>query len=194
MPMLLLHDFCQKDAKLFQLFITFFFLLISIPLCYCDNDQQFMECRSRLYECGDMKGIGYPFWGDGRPQFCGQQGFELNRQDDDYPLIHIGSLEFRVINISESSMTIARKDFWDQTCPKEFHSTTLNYTLFDYAGTNRNLTLFYGCSDEVSSQLPANWNISNNFTCSIEGVEALRPNDPRSCQVDARFQPRLSSG
>ena len=25
-------------------------------------------------------------------------------------------------------------------------------------------------------------------------VDALRPNDSRSCQVDARFQPRLSSG
>ena len=25
-------------------------------------------------------------------------------------------------------------------------------------------------------------------------VDALRPNDPRSCQVDACFQPRLSSG
>ena len=25
-------------------------------------------------------------------------------------------------------------------------------------------------------------------------VEALRPDDPRSCQVDVRFQPRLSSG
>ena len=25
-------------------------------------------------------------------------------------------------------------------------------------------------------------------------VKALRPDDPRSCQVDVRFQPRLSSG
>ena len=25
-------------------------------------------------------------------------------------------------------------------------------------------------------------------------VKALCPDDPRSCQVDARFQPRLSSG
>ena len=28
----------------------------------------------------------------------------------------------------------------------------------------------------------------------IDTVEALRSNDPCSCQVDARFQPRLSSG
>ena len=119
-----------------------------------------------------MKGLGYPFWGDGRPKFCGQQGFELKCQDDDYPLIDIGSLEFRVLNISNSTYTmrIARTDFWDQTCPKDFQSTTLNYTLFDYAGTDRNLTLFYGCPDEVLSQLPATWNISNNFTGSVEGI------------------------
>lgn len=131
-----------------------------------------------------MKGIGYPFWGDGRPQFCGQQGFELKCQNDDYPLIDIGSLEFRVLSISNSTyaMRIARTDFWDQTCPKEFQSTTLNYTLFDYAGTDRNLTLFYGCPDEVLSQLPATWNISNNFTCSVEDI-----NDTTAFYADEAF-------
>ena len=29
---------------------------------------------------------------------------------------------------------------------------------------------------------------------TVDNVEALRPDDPRSCQVDARFQPRLSYG
>lgn len=131
-----------------------------------------------------MKGIGYPFWGGGRPKFCGQQGFELKCQDDDYPLIDIGSLEFRVLNISNSTyaMRIARTDFWDQTCPKELQSTTLNYTLFDYAGTDRNLTLFYGCPDEVLSQLPATWNSSNNFTCSVEGT-----NDTTAFYADEAF-------
>ena len=28
----------------------------------------------------------------------------------------------------------------------------------------------------------------------LGSVEALRPDDPHSCQVDARFQPRLGSG
>ena len=32
------------------------------------------------------------------------------------------------------------------------------------------------------------------FFLLVYGVEALRPDNPRSCQVDARFQPRLSSG
>ena len=118
-----------------------------------------------------MKGIGYPFWGDDRPQFCGLQGFELKCQAGGYPLIHIDSLDFRVLNISlpTYTMAIARTDFWNETCPEQFNSTTLNYTLFDYSGSNRNLTLFYGCSDEVLSELPDSWNITKkNFTCKIE--------------------------
>ena len=31
-------------------------------------------------------------------------------------------------------------------------------------------------------------------TPTVISVEALRPDDPRSCQMDARFQPRSSSG
>ena len=170
MPVLLLHDFCQMDAKLFQPFITSFFIFIAIPICFSDDNQQYEECRSSLYECGELKGIGYPFWGDARPQFCGLQGFELKCQVGDYPLIHIDSLDFRVLNISlpTYTMTIARTDFWNETCPKQFNSTTLNYTLFDYSGSNQNLTLFYGCSDEVFSQLPDTSNITKqNFTCEI---------------------------
>ena len=35
---------------------------------------------------------------------------------------------------------------------------------------------------------------ANTETCWMLCVEALRPDDPRSCQMDVRFQPRLSSG
>ena len=80
-------------------------------------------------------------------------------------------INFRVLNISlpTYTMTIARTDFWNETCPKQFNSTNLNYTLFDYYGTYQNLTFFYGCSGEVLSQLPSGWNITEqNFTCSIE--------------------------
>ena len=34
----------------------------------------------------------------------------------------------------------------------------------------------------------------NPYLSDVTIVEALRPNDPRSCQVDVSFQPILSSG
>ena len=36
--------------------------------------------------------------------------------------------------------------------------------------------------------------LKNATWLSLSCVDALRPSDPRSCQVDAHFQPRLSSG
>ena len=63
-------------------------------------------------------------------------------------------------------------DFWGEPCPKNFTTTcsTLNHSLSDYADTNRNLSLFYGCSDEFLFQLPDNWTFSNTFTCQIGGI------------------------
>ena len=37
-------------------------------------------------------------------------------------------------------------------------------------------------------------NVDLRYGTQVTVVEALRSNGPRSCQVDARFQPRLSSG
>jgi hypothetical protein len=72
------------------------------------------------------------------------------------------------INTSYPTFTIARSDLWDGLCSPstEFRSTVLNYTLFDYASTDQNLTILYGCPDVQDYSIPA---LRNRFNCS-QGV------------------------
>lgn len=149
--------------------ITLSFFLTIFPPCYCDgNDQQFLEC-CRPYDCGRLNNIPFPFWGDGRPQYCGHQVHELSCRDNQYLVMEFGELKFRVLNISQLSyrMTIARLDLWDHPCPdspEAFLNTTLNFSVFDYPSTVENLTLFYGCSVPLPPGIP----FPNSFMCGSE--------------------------
>ncbi|KAB1227105.1 hypothetical protein CJ030_MR1G001038 [Morella rubra] len=149
--------------------ITLSFFLTIFPPCYCDgNDQQLLEC-SRPYNCGSLNNIPFPFWGDGRPQYCGHQVHELSCRDNQYLVMEFGEIKFRVLNISQLSyrMTIARLDLWDRSCPdspEAFLNTTLNFSVFDYPSTVENLTLFYGCSVPLPPGIP----FSNSFMCGSE--------------------------
>jgi len=124
---------------------------------------------NRPYNCGSLN-ITYPFWEDSRPEYCGQHGYNLSCRNNEYPVLRFEALEFRVLNINPSTqtVTIARLDLWDGPCappPVLFQTTTLNYTLFDYASTVQNITLFYDCPPQ-NNMLAA----PNRFNCSQFGV------------------------
>jgi hypothetical protein len=121
---------------------------------------------NRTYNCGSFN-IPYPFWGDSRPEYCGQHGYNLiSCRDNLYPVLRFEALEFHVLNISKSNrtLTIARLDLLGGPCPPpsvQFQTTTLNY-MFDYPLTVENITLLYDC--------PPQDNIPNRFNCSQFGV------------------------
>ncbi|KAK9903132.1 hypothetical protein M0R45_001270 [Rubus argutus] len=47
-------------------------LIFQVPPSFpADDDQQYLECRRSLFQCGNIQHIGYPFWGSIRPQHCG---------------------------------------------------------------------------------------------------------------------------
>jgi hypothetical protein len=91
--------------------------------------------------------------------------------DNEYLVLRFEELEFRVLNINTATrtFTIARLDLWDGPCPPPsvlFQTTTLNYTLFDYASIVENITLLYDCPPPQDN-IPA---APNRFNCSQFGV------------------------
>ncbi|GMQ11404.1 hypothetical protein CsSME_00054057 [Camellia sinensis var. sinensis] len=132
--------------------ITIFLFIVSSPTSHGADNENYTTCHDIKYNCGQLKRIGYPFWGEDRPPFCGVQGFELTCYGNGSTTVVIQNQTFHVLHINQSAhnMTIARADLWDNLCPVELRNTTLNFTLFDYGPHPHllNLTLFYDCLPE----------------------------------------------
>lgn len=148
-------------------------ILIAVPASQgdSDSDEQFMSCNSS-HSCGDLQDIGYPFWGSNiRPQYCGRQGFELQCHDNDYATIRIGHQSFRVLEINNTHpiMRIVIADYIGRDCLESIRKSSISDPLFNYAEKVRNLSLFYDCSGDSSSQLG-----KNNYNCTSEGGVVIR--------------------
>ncbi|XP_022739079.1 LEAF RUST 10 DISEASE-RESISTANCE LOCUS RECEPTOR-LIKE PROTEIN KINASE-like 1.2 isoform X1 [Durio zibethinus] len=150
-----------------SIFIISIFILIVLPIAYSDDNEQILECNG-TFNCGTVHGIGYPFWGSVQPRYCGHEGFELICEENQLPVITINSQRFRVLNLSQpGAMSIAPVEIWQDSCPEQFHNISLNHSLFDFAATIRNLSIFYGCplEDEIPSQ--------NRFSCITSNGNSL---------------------
>ncbi|XP_040999369.1 LEAF RUST 10 DISEASE-RESISTANCE LOCUS RECEPTOR-LIKE PROTEIN KINASE-like 1.2 isoform X1 [Juglans microcarpa x Juglans regia] len=157
----------DTHLSLSSLLITLSFFSTVTPPSHGIEDDPFLAC-SRPYQCGNLTNIYFPFWGGARPQYCGYRGYELECRNDSYAVMKFEELEFRVLNINQSalSMSIVRMDLWDiqYSCPRKFVNTALNYTLFYYdPQTVQNLTLVYNCSSQV------NTSEEKRFMCGSEG-------------------------
>lgn len=151
----------MKHLPFLNKFIVSIFLFISFPTSEQAADERNRKCGSG-YKCGNIQGIGYPFWGDNRPQFCGHEDFELRCESNLYPDININNLSFIVLNINQlsQSMTIARLYLKDDACPEKLIKTTSNHSSFYFPVTDESTDLYYWCpflSD--SGQF--------NFTCDM---------------------------
>ncbi|KAF8037747.1 hypothetical protein BT93_B0552 [Corymbia citriodora subsp. variegata] len=104
------------------------------------------------HRCGDQE-ISYPFRHIEQPNYCGYPGYELGC--DGYNLIlSMESLEYRVIhmNMSTKILEVTRMDLAEDVCHGEHVNTTLNFSLFDYASSYYNSTLFYECNSSLPPQ------------------------------------------
>ncbi|XP_028105012.1 LEAF RUST 10 DISEASE-RESISTANCE LOCUS RECEPTOR-LIKE PROTEIN KINASE-like 1.4 [Camellia sinensis] len=136
--------------------ITIFLFIVSSPTSHGADNENYTTCHDIKYNCGQLKRIGYPFWGEDRPPFCGVQGFELTCYGNGSTTVVIQNQTFHVLHINQSAhnMTIARADLWDNLCPGEFSDTTLNWNLFDYGPYIVNLTLCYDSPSNLASPVP----------------------------------------
>lgn len=147
---------------------SIFFLIITIAsrfhTCLCADNEQYVAC-GQLFQCANINAIGYPFWGENRPEYCGHPGFHLNNCQADAPLLTINSQSYRVLRIDNinRNVTIARADLWDTTCPEFFYNTTLDPTLFSPVSTNQILNLLYGCTFIPGQTQP----LLHQFQCTL---------------------------
>ncbi|KAA8529117.1 hypothetical protein F0562_034084 [Nyssa sinensis] len=158
--------FAQHHSSYLLLLIT---VLISVGISASPpmiiDGERYKEC-SHLFECGSVKNITYPFWGEGRNKDCGLPGFELECRHD-YPVMEIMSEDCRDLSIDQKSFTmnVVRMDFWGDACPEKFVNITIDQALFHYApkppAFYLNLSLFYNCPSPISS---------NHFTCTGNGI------------------------
>ncbi|GFS32374.1 hypothetical protein Acr_00g0022370 [Actinidia rufa] len=141
--------------------------ITTIQTCHGQFKEQYYDCVSS-YTCGQVaRNVSYPFWGGGRPHYCGHPAFELKCQDGDYPTLNIENRDFRVLGINPSShrISIARLDLWESYCPEVLSNFTLTINLFQYNDMSRGLFIFYNCTPEMTRAFP-------NFTCNADGRES----------------------
>ncbi|XP_059642129.1 LEAF RUST 10 DISEASE-RESISTANCE LOCUS RECEPTOR-LIKE PROTEIN KINASE-like 1.4 isoform X2 [Cornus florida] len=129
------------------------------------NDVTYSDCDP-TFTCGSISNITYPFTGGDRPDSCGPPGFRLTCRDN-HTEFTTNSVTYRVlqINQTEKTITLARLDLWNNTCPPKFINSTLDSTIFDTNLRNEDLTLFYGCSPPTISV-----EAHNLFNCSVSGL------------------------
>ncbi|KAK2986779.1 hypothetical protein RJ640_011004 [Escallonia rubra] len=152
-----------------SLFFLIFAILIHVPTYLSADDAQYVTC-GELLQCANIPNISYPFWvGEGsRPESCGYPGFQLTNCQGDAPIITMEGQQFRVLAMDNGtqSLTVARQDMWNQTCPTYLYNTTLDYNLFSYAPNQQNITMNYDCL-ENQTQIPYRFDCNANGTASI---------------------------
>ena len=133
----------SSSPFLVSLFFIFFFF-IKIPLSLCDEDMH--ESCSNMFNCGKLSNIGFPFWGDNRPNSCGYPGLKLNCQGS-VATIKIMNVTYQVLGVNPEAqiLKITRVDFSTGICSPEFVNSTLDPTLLDFGSGLQNLTIVYGC-------------------------------------------------
>jgi hypothetical protein len=150
----------------FILFITIIFVC-GFTLVFSADDERYLICRN-LFDCGNIKGIGYPFSGSNRPDYCGYPGFGLNCSNQ-VPEITITQSTYKVLAINNQSRTlnVARTDYRENLCPTLLLNTTLNPSLLSYTTDDHNITIYYGCP----AQGPPTSYLLTQFPCSINTTE-----------------------
>ncbi|KAK7839028.1 leaf rust 10 disease-resistance locus receptor-like protein kinase-like 1.3 [Quercus suber] len=104
------------------------------------------ESCSNMFNCGKLNNIGFPFWGDNRPNSCGYPGLKLNCQGS-VATIKIMNVTYQVLGVNPDAqiLKITREDFSAGICSPEFVNSTLDPTLLDFGIGLQNLTIVYGC-------------------------------------------------
>jgi len=155
-------------VMLFLYDITSLFLLIlvtctNITSCYSYLfEGKSVNCEG-AYNCGNIHGVNYPFWGGGsRSRLCGNDNLYLQCEDNQTTLsvpyfirntIGYKPSEFHVLMINQSSfrMKIVHHNHWKNVCPE---SSSL-YSLYKYNTTlinglryamTQGLTVSYMCN------------------------------------------------
>ncbi|XP_065858093.1 LEAF RUST 10 DISEASE-RESISTANCEUS RECEPTOR-LIKE PROTEIN KINASE-like 2.1 [Euphorbia lathyris] len=148
------------ETNLLYIISFFIFLLLDLQFVY----PQYQNC-SAAFNCGNITGIGYPFWGSNRPEYCGHPKFQLNCSNETAK-IKIEELNYKVVDINTNSknLKVVREDHIGNICPEPHVNTSLDWQVLSYASDTRNISLYYGCPP--TSSMISTSQYSTNFTCN----------------------------
>jgi hypothetical protein len=150
------------------LIIFLIIIFVNAPSsAFANDDERYVSC-SNSFDCGDIKGVGYPFWGSNRPDYCGYPELKLDCSDQD-PEITIEKLTYKVLDIDNQTRTlsVARTDYAENICPTLILNTTWIPNLLNYTPDDQNITIYYDCPTQgapTSTALP-------QFPCNINATE-----------------------
>ncbi|KAH7844448.1 hypothetical protein Vadar_028090 [Vaccinium darrowii] len=153
--------------KLFPISCIFIAIatLIHLPASLAQGNEFYQNC-SQLFQCGNIQGIGYPFWGANRPQACGHPSFSLNCTGE-APVLTIETQPYRVLAIDDTTyaLKVVREEYWDNSCPQFLYNATLDETPFNYTSDTDDLVLSYGCTTSLTGTT-----IPGQFSCLANGT------------------------
>ncbi|KAK4416468.1 LEAF RUST 10 DISEASE-RESISTANCE LOCUS RECEPTOR-LIKE PROTEIN KINASE-like 2.4 [Sesamum alatum] len=138
--------------------------ILNLPQVLGAPNEPYTSCGAP-FNCGKIAGIGYPFWGGGRPEECGHPALKLDCENGTTTTIQMNKVKYRVLDLNQGTqiLKIARDDLSQSLCPQEFTNTTLDPALFEYASGYVNLTLLYGCR-------ALDFPVPYQFDCPVKGV------------------------
>ncbi|XP_060672430.1 LEAF RUST 10 DISEASE-RESISTANCE LOCUS RECEPTOR-LIKE PROTEIN KINASE-like 2.7 [Ziziphus jujuba] len=159
------------------LIIFSIFIYLDLHILPHNSSKIFKLLRSNRFICGNITNVGYPFWGDCRPEVCGYPHLHLNCESNKVTTIEIKNVKYPVLelNLSAQILKIARDDFLSVLCVSEESSQDpiFDSTLFEYAQGYGNLTVLYDCFS------------SGNFSLCVNGFnKTLLPFEPVNCTCD----------
>ncbi|KAG6659814.1 hypothetical protein CIPAW_03G062400, partial [Carya illinoinensis] len=159
-----MESWLSKQSAFLLLFLIKFLVFVDLPVSLCAYDW-YSSCSNNRFNCGKITNVGYPFWGDARPDACGHPDLKLNCAKD-ITTIEIKRLTYRVLAVNESTkiLKIVRDDYWGGICSPRLENTSLDHDLFDYGPGYLNITLEYGCTLLLQFD-----QMAIRFSCPING-------------------------
>lgn len=174
-------------------FILFFIIsiIITIPLISSTSFNGFSSCINQI-NCGNLTNVGFPFWGDSRPDGCGYPYLRLEC-DKNITTIDIINVKYQVLelNLSRQILKLARSDLLARSCASTSLPTVLDPTLFEFAPGYGNINVFYDCSSGFFTLCSTTGkNVSSietrsaqNVSCSTHTVGGTETRNCNSSQV-----------
>ncbi|XP_048129379.1 LEAF RUST 10 DISEASE-RESISTANCE LOCUS RECEPTOR-LIKE PROTEIN KINASE-like 2.4 isoform X2 [Rhodamnia argentea] len=152
------------NTHLLLLCAVFLVSMISTTRSRGHGDDLYSNCGN-VFNCGNIRGVGYPFWGGNRSSSCGHPALELACQDNAASIM-ISNVKYKVLGVYPVTevLQIAREDFSSGICSPDFTNTTLDPALFTIVNGYINSTFIYGCPNLPTPNVPG------QFSCTISGI------------------------
>ncbi|KAL9244722.1 hypothetical protein vseg_018465 [Gypsophila vaccaria] len=146
--------YCLKSSVRFK--VTVFIIVLVLPSS-AGVDGRYKTCASSLDSCGsNVSKVGYPFWGDGRPKYCGFPALQLqciHSELGDYTTLRIGSKDEAPYNVT----SLKHFDYGitlELQVPRSMSCTSYNRKLndiFKFSSSVKNITLLYNCPSDIGA-------------------------------------------